>query len=138
MMNETKGKQLAIWGLILQLGFVVGVGGTVIGVMHAFSRMAADGTAQLSDVAPGISTALHSTVAGMLISMVGSVLLLIALLGAKFRAPWFYRTMWVFGILWLINVPIGTVVGIIVIVHLVKHKEEFTEPSTGELFQASA
>ena len=137
-MKKTKGKQLALWGLVLQLGFVVGVGGTVIGVMHAFSRMAADGTAQLSDVAPGISTALHSTVAGMLISMVGAVLLLIALLGAKFRATWFYRTMWVFGILWLFSVPIGTVAGIIVIVHLVNHKEEFTEPSTGELFQASA
>ena len=138
MMNETKGRQLAIWGLILQLGFLVGVGGTVVGVMRAFSRMAADGSAQLSDVAPGISTALHSTVAGMMISVVGAVLLLVALFGVRFRAKWFYQTMWVLGILWLVNVPIGTIAGIVVIIHLVNHKEEFTEPDIGQVSSEGA
>ena len=131
-MYENKGRTLAIWGLSLQFGFVVGIAGTVIGMMRAFGQMATSGTALLSDVAPGISTALYSTVAGMLISMVGAVLLLIALFGAKFRARWFYRTMWVFSILWLTNIPLGTITGIAVIMHLVNHKEEFTEPSTGE------
>ncbi|MBT5421370.1 MAG: hypothetical protein HOK80_10810 [Candidatus Cloacimonetes bacterium] len=43
-MNENKGRTLAIWGLTLQFGFVVGIAGTVIGVMRAFGQMATSGS----------------------------------------------------------------------------------------------
>ncbi len=38
-MNQ-KGKNLAIWGVALQLGTVVGLLGTIIGMVRAFGRLA--------------------------------------------------------------------------------------------------
>ena len=128
MINE-KGKQLALWGVGLQFGFAVGVVGTVIGLILAFGELSQNGQAQPEALASDISLALYTTVGGMLLSLVGVVLLLMSLFGAKYRAPWFKTAMWIFAILWLFNVPIGTIVGIVVMLYLSKYNHEFTEPS---------
>jgi hypothetical protein len=35
--------------------------------------------------------------------------------------------LWVLSILWLPCFPVGTIVGVVVMVYLVKHKNEFTQ-----------
>ncbi len=47
----------------------LGLLGTVCGVMEAFGAMSTGGTAMLSDVAPGISGALLTTVVGLLVAL---------------------------------------------------------------------
>jgi biopolymer transport protein TolQ len=47
----------------------LGLLGTVWGVMDAFKAMAASGTVTLSEVAPGISGALLTTVVGLLVAL---------------------------------------------------------------------
>lgn len=125
-MNQT-GKQLAIWGVALQLGLVVGLIGTVIGMIRAFDRLAESEAASPADLGQGISISLYSTVAGSAIAMVGLILILVALVGVRYRAPWFRTVLWILSVLWLLVFPIGTIFGIGVIVYLVNHKTEFTE-----------
>lgn len=51
----------------------LGLLGTVIGVMSAFGSMAGSGSALLSEVAPGISSALLTTVVGLLVALPSSL-----------------------------------------------------------------
>ncbi len=124
-MNEN-GKQLAIWGAVLQLGGVVGLLGTVIGMLGTFAEVSQSSMGQSETVASGIRGSLCAAIGGAAISLVGTVLLLVALFSARYRAPWFRVLLWVLSVIWLFSFPIGTVLGVVVIVYLVKHKEEFT------------
>ncbi len=51
----------------------LGLLGTVMGVMSAFGSMAGSGTALLSEVAPGISSALLTTVVGLFVALPSSL-----------------------------------------------------------------
>jgi hypothetical protein len=119
-----KGKQLAIWGAAMQLGTLVGLIGTITGIVRAFGHMTESEMAEAA-LAKYISIALY-TAAGSLIALVGIALILVALFGARYRAPWFQKALWVFSVLWLLSYPIGTILGIVAIVYLIKHKTEFT------------
>ena len=69
---------LGILGTMAAIAPLVGLLGTVWGVMDAFAGMAASGNAALSAVAPGISGALLTTIVGLLValpSMIGYNLL---------------------------------------------------------------
>ena len=125
-MNQ-KGKNIAIWGIALQLGTVVGLIGTIVGMVRAFGRLAESETAQPAALANDISIAVYTTAAGSLVALVGIILILVALFGARYRAPWFRTVLWVLSVLWLLSFPIGTGFGICVMVYLVTHNAEFTE-----------
>jgi len=64
--------------------------------------------------------------AGEIVSLVGIALILVALSGMRYRAPWLQTALWILSILWLLSFPVGTVLGIVVIVYLIHHKEELT------------
>ena len=124
----TKGKYLAIFGLVLQFGYLIGMVGTVVGMLRAFSRLASTGATYSQEaIALDIALALYTTAIGMGVSIVGIILLCIALFGTKYRAPWFKTAMWILSILWLLNIPIGMIIGIIVMIYLSNHKNEFTQ-----------
>jgi len=125
-MNQ-KGKQLAIWGLVLQLGSVFGLVCTIIALVRYYSGLADSGTAQPSALAQEISRVLGPAAAGSVFGLIGAILILVALFGIRYRTPWFRTMLWVVSILWLMSFPIGTILGIIVIIYLVTHKDEFTE-----------
>jgi biopolymer transport protein TolQ len=57
---------LAIIGTVSPL---LGLLGTVVGVMYAFLGIAASGTANISAVAPGVAQALITTVAGLMVAI---------------------------------------------------------------------
>ena len=126
-MNEM-GKRLAICGVVLQFGSVIGIIGTVMGMLLAFAELS-NGEPEVGALASRISFALYAQASGLLLSLGGVILLCVALFGSRYRASWFRTAMWVLAILWLFSIPIGTVVGVIVMVYLSKHKEEFIEPT---------
>ena len=130
-MNQ-KGKQLAIWGLVLQLGSVLGFVCTIIAMVRYFSGLADSGTAQASGLAQEISKVLGPAAAGSVFGLIGIILIFVALFRIRYRAPWF-RTM-----LWLMSFPLGTILGIIVIIYLARHKDEFTEQTpAGDALKAA-
>lgn len=129
----TKGKYLAIWGLILQTGYIFGIVVSIIGMLRAFPQLA-DATTIPSQVAlaADITLSLYATAIGITLGIVGAVLLCTALFGVKYRASWFKTAMWIMSVLWLLTSPIGIILGIIVMFYLSKHKNEFTEqPGAG-------
>jgi len=127
-MNQ-KGKQLAIWGLVLQLGSVLGLVCTTVAIVRYFSSLTDSQTAQASTLAQEISKVLGPAATGSVFGLIGIILILAALFRIRYRAPWFRTMLWVLSILWMMSFPIGTVLGIIVIIYLARHKDEFTEQS---------
>ena len=135
-MNQ-KGKQLAIWGLVLQLGSVLGLVCASIAMVRYFSSLADSGTVQAAALAQEIGKVLGPAVTGSVFGLIGIILILVALFRIRYRAPWFRTMLWVLSIFWLFSFPIGTILGIVVMAYLVYHKNEFAEP-TGALYSESA
>ena len=129
---NTKGRTLALTGAWLQLGPLFGLIGTVIGMISAFQKMGAEGMGQPEALANDMGFALITTAIGLCFGIIGLILLLIALFGQKYRAPWFFWFLTIYSILWMFNFPVGTVLGICLLVFLITRKEEFknkTEPA---------
>ena len=126
---STKGKQLAILGTALQLGILVGLIGTIIGMLKAFSEMSNSQEMDQQTLADNIASALYYQATGLIIASIGAIILLIVLWGIKYRAPWFRIALWIISLLWLITFPAGTFLGIIVMVYLYNHHNEFAEHS---------
>ena len=63
----------------------------------------------------------------LILALIGAVLILLALFWSKYRAPRFYRDLWAISVLWLIAVPVGTFVGILMMIYLATHSHEFRE-----------
>lgn len=122
---KTKGRKLALWGAWLQLGLVFGLLGTVIGMIGAFNTIEAEGDGSAEALANNISIALNTTAIGIIAGLIGIVLLLVALFSHRYRAPWFFWFMAIYSVLMLLAFPIGTVFGIVVLVHIIPRKEEF-------------
>ncbi len=124
---KEKGKKLAVCGIALQFGPVIGLLGTTISMIRAFTKISTQGAGQTEALARDISFALCTTAIGMVLATIGVPLILIALFGFKYRAPWFYTTLIACCILWLFAFPLGTVLGICLINYLMNRKKEFSE-----------
>ncbi|MBQ7722023.1 MAG: MotA/TolQ/ExbB proton channel family protein [Kiritimatiellae bacterium] len=72
---ETLRIERNMWVLALgaSVAPLIGLFGTVLGIMQAFQAMGATGSALLSDVAPGLSSALLTTVVGLVVAIPSSV-----------------------------------------------------------------
>ena len=124
----TKGKYLAVWGLIFQAGYIFGIVVSIIGMLRAFPQLA-DATTIASQVAlaADISLSLYATAIGITLGIVGAVLLCAALFGVKYRASWFKTAMWIMSVVWILTSPIGIILGIFVMFYLSKHNNDFTK-----------
>lgn len=73
--SETLRIERNMWVLALgaSVAPLIGLFGTVLGIMEAFQAMAAAGSALLADVAPGLSSALLTTVVGLVVAIPSSV-----------------------------------------------------------------
>jgi len=116
---------MALWGAWLQLGLVFGFGGTVIGMINAFEKIAENETGDPALLANDISFALITTAIGLIPALIGLVLLGIALFGRKYRAPWFFWFLIIYSGLWALGFPVGTIIGVAMIIYLIWNKDDF-------------
>jgi hypothetical protein len=124
-MNKENGRKFALWGAWLQLGAVIGLLLTVVGMIGAFQKISQSETASAGALANEISNALIPTVIGRIPAFIGVILMAVALFGKKYRAPWFFWFLIVYGALWAMNFPEGTVFGGALIIYLIWKKDEF-------------
>jgi MotA/TolQ/ExbB proton channel family protein len=134
-MNEiesSRGKKLALTGAILQLGPLVGLLGTVVSVIHGFNTLesSSPGIADPQRLRANVGETLYATIAGLILSLIGLVLLFIALFGCRYRAEWFFWFLVIYGALLLFGFPIGTVIGLIFIIFCLTRKHEFLHFNT--------
>ena len=130
---NTKGKKLAITGSILLLGGpILGYVGTIIGMLSAFQTMGSEGTENTEALASDIGFSLVTTSIGLCIGIIGGIMMLIALFAVKYRASWFFWYYAIMATLGLFNFPVGTILGSLMLVYLITHRNEFkTRPNQG-------
>lgn len=120
--SQNTGRKLAKIGAWMQLAILIGVTGTVIGMMQAFDALEA-ATPSVGDPA-GMSAAighvLWSTLIGLIISIIGGILMCIALLGTHYRARWFFWFLILDGLVH----PLGI---FFIVFALIKRREFFPE-----------
>lgn len=113
----------------MQLGPVIGLLGTVIGMLTTFNEMSEGGTGDPEALASGMGVTLATTAIGLIIGLIGLVMLGIALFGHRYRAPWFFTFLIVYSIIWMLNFPIGTILGVLLLIYVLKRKDEFQSPT---------
>ena len=124
-MTKENGRKFALWGAWLQLGAVIGLLWTVVGMVGAFQKISQSEPASAGALANELSISLITTVIGMIPAFIGVILMSVALFGKKYRAPWFFWFLIVYGVLWAMNFPEGTVFGGALIIYLIWKKDEF-------------
>ena len=120
-MNNEKGRKWALWGAWLQVGAVIGLIGTVIGMISSFQNVSPSGTA----LANGISNELTPVLIALVASFIGVILLAVALFRKKYRAAWFFWFLLIYGILIVMNYWEGTAIGGLLVIYLIYNKSEF-------------
>lgn len=129
-MEKQKGKNLALIGAICSCGPLIGLIGTVVAMLSAFQTMDSGSEGSPEALANDIGIHLISTTIGLILGILGLVLILIALFGSKYRAPWFFVVSCLLAVLWLLGFPVGTIAGIAMLIYLFKHKAEFKKQET--------
>ncbi|MBT3376493.1 MAG: hypothetical protein HN742_41535 [Lentisphaerae bacterium] len=72
-----KSAKVAIAGAILFLGsLLLGIGGTIVGMVRSFNTVAESGSASAEELSQGISCSLISTMVGIPFALVGFCLLI--------------------------------------------------------------
>ena len=103
-------------------------------MMRAFDTLSSTppGIGDPQQLGTHIGEALIATLVGFGLSIIGLILLCIALFGCRYRAEWFFWFMVIYGGVLLLSFPIGTVVGIMFLVFCMTPRHEFLKPKPTE------
>ena len=121
------GKRLAIWGSLLQLSLVVGPMLTVGAMFRTFHAIQTDVVVGPSDLASGISGALLFTAIGLAISLIGFVLLILAVFACGYRASWLLSLFWMLAVVWFLTMP---PVGLLLLIWVASTGRQFIGPAS--------
>ena len=120
-MKVENGRKWALWGAWLQVGAVIGLIWTVVGIISSFHKVLPSGAALANE----ISMLLVPSMVGMIAASIGGIFLAVALFGKKYRAPWFFWFLIVYGVLLAMDFPKGTFLGGTLCIYLICKKNEF-------------
>ena len=81
---------------------------------------------QLSEL---IGEVIIVSVVCLVLGLLGPVLLLVSLVGFRYRAVWLFWFLIITSILSLPAFPIGTIMGIVILIYSITHRNEFLAPS---------
>ncbi|HSI14422.1 MAG TPA: MotA/TolQ/ExbB proton channel family protein [Chthoniobacter sp.] len=126
--HRERGKALAVVGAVLQLGPVIGVMATSIGMLHSFGVLAQENVSDPRALAGKMGEVLIFTLLGFLVGLIGLILIFVALVRSQYRARWLYWILVADGFLYQIAFPIGSLVGIGLLVYCFTHRAEFLKP----------
>ena len=111
----SNGFGLALSGAILQASTVLGFIRAAISFQIAFQQLTSSSDAGIpapTQLSALLGEAVIALSVSMLISLVGAVLILIALFACRYRAPWLFKFLFIVGILYLPLLPLGPLIGI--------------------------
>ncbi|MGB8355591.1 MAG: protein kinase, partial [Chthoniobacteraceae bacterium] len=123
--EQTVGVVFAWAGAILQLGLLYGVIWSGVGMMRTFALIGASGIIDAKTLAGAIGSVLEASCIGLVTGILGLVLLSIALMAMRYRAPWFYWFLVINSWLLIFAFPIGTGFAIFFLIYCSKHRAEF-------------
>jgi len=120
-MKKENGRKYALWGAWLQVGAIIGLIWTVVGIISSFQNVSPSGTALANQISNELTPVLIASVA----SFIGVIFLAVALFRKKYRAAWFFWFLLIYGILIAMNYWEGTAIGGLLIIYLFYKKDEF-------------
>jgi len=129
--SRPKGHWLAMIGAWMQLAPVLGMIGTIFGMIRAFKGLRSDTESQVGDpslLSSAIGEVLIATFVGMSIALIGAVLMLVAVFACRYRSPWLFWLFIVLGLLYLLAFPLGTLIGVVFLVVAFSKRMEFLPP----------
>ena len=123
-------RYVAATGLTLLFGLPFALLGIVVGLLKTLGGIHGDLAQATGQITSGVSLALRTTLLGQSAALLGLVLLLVALLIFKIRDLWVLRWGKIMAIFWLLFIPFGTVIGVLLLVYFSRHRKEFeAEPA---------
>ena len=131
-MNEppsNSGAFIAKLGAWLQLAQIIGLAGIVNGMMKAFREIGTSGTSDPALLSGAIGEVLIAAAGGIAVSLVGLLLVLIAITVCRYRAVWMFWFLCLYGGLMIFSyfVPFG----LFFLIYALVKKDEFL-PATPE------
>ena len=130
---RARGRWIARIGVAFFTGPILGLIGTVIGMISAFSTLAENSSAAPEDLADDISVALISTMIGTIIGLLGVILILLAFFGKKNREKWFFWWSSVLSTVWCLTIfPYGMIVGVPILILFISKRAEFLKPTKAQ------
>ena len=132
--TRSRGHWFAIIGALMQIAPVLGMIATVAWMVRSFAALntSPSGTSDPSQLGALIGEALIATFVGMLISLVGAILLLLAVFPMRYRSPWLYWLLILLGSLYLLAAPLGTIIGIVFLLVASTKRQEFFPPLSSD------
>lgn len=128
-MNEppsNNGAFIAKLGAWLQLAQVIGIGGTVIGIMKSFKVLSESGHSNPSILSEAIGGVLISTFIGIALSLIGIVLVIIAITACRYRSAWMFWFLCIYG--GLMSFSHFFPFGLFFFIYALVKKDEFLKP----------
>ena len=119
------GQAFAIVGLLWQSLFIYGLTQFVVLLLGTFQEITASGVSDPRVMAEGIGKALVPVIVWGAYGVFGLLTTLITIFVSRYRARWWFWSSWAFAIIYLLFVPIGTVLGIALIAALIIKRKEF-------------
>jgi hypothetical protein len=123
--KQDVGKYIAIVGVLLLFTLPLGVVSTFYSIFLLFNEVQINGTGDPKLMAGGLSSALVSTVQGLILCVPGLFLLLISITALRYRPKWAYWVTVVYSILLLFMFPIGSILGIAGLITIILKRHSF-------------
>ena len=118
-----RGAFIAKLGAWLQLAQLIGLGGTVMGMMKAFGELKTSGSSDPAKLSGAIGEVLVSTFIGMAVALIGVILVIIAITACRYRSAWMFWFLCIYG--GLMTVSHFFPFGLFFLVYALVKKDEF-------------
>jgi hypothetical protein len=123
--TEIIGKYVAILGVIIFWAPLWGIVDSYLIMSSSFQEITLFGANEPKISQEKMSSAAFSTVIGFFLVLVALCLLIFSVVGLNYRAKWVYWALIIYSTLLLFIFPVGTLLGIIVLVTLVFSRKKF-------------
>ncbi|MGQ8363836.1 MotA/TolQ/ExbB proton channel family protein [Glaciecola sp. 1036] len=125
MNKQDIGKYVAILGVVFLLALPWGIANTFYAIYNLFQEITVAGTGDPKLMAAGLSSALVTTVLGLVMCFPGLVLLLIAITVCRYRPYWLFWITLTSSTLLVFMIPIGSILGLIGLIIIVLKRKHF-------------
>ena len=128
--REKLGKFLSVIGCILQSAIIIGIVITIFKMISAFQEITLYGAGDSKVMSGMISSALVSTVLGAVVAFPGLLINILAISISTYASPWLFRFLIISSTFWMLAFPIGTILGIILLIMTLKKRKIYLNDIT--------
>jgi len=128
----SKARWLAALGIALYTGPGWGLVATLIGMIRAFDTLGKNSDATPELLSQDIRIAMMGTMIGLGVGLIGAIVILVTLLGTRYRESWFFWWSVCLSAFWcVLGFPIGLVAGLPILILLLTKRMEFRRSDSG-------